>query len=248
MLKVRCLRGADRCLLLFEQRLVRVRFDLHQQVAFLHRFAVFDWKFDDFARYFRRDFYFCFGLNFSGRGDRLQNRFAHCRFCCDRNWLLAFASDDPTDDQQQYQANRTENDVTPPPQTPFLGLLRGNRRGGQGLMHKMLVGMGDGNYLTLDPGKANAFTASIVRCSTRHSGFNKPRAPAFQAPFLNLLDRPCSMLGNQGFRIGRSVFQRRQIGQIAHVPQGDANIAQKTASLDSFYRRVSEKHCKFGII
>lgn len=56
------------------------------------------------------------------------------------------------------------------------------------------------------------------------------------------------MLGDQGFRVGRNVFQRRQIGQIADVPQGHANIAQKTAALDSFYRRVSEKHCKFGII
>jgi len=56
------------------------------------------------------------------------------------------------------------------------------------------------------------------------------------APFLNLPDRPYSMLGNQRIRVGRSVFQRRQIGQIAHVPQGNADIAQKTATLDSFDR------------
>ena len=56
------------------------------------------------------------------------------------------------------------------------------------------------------------------------------------------------MFGNQGFRVGRSVFQCRQIGQIAHVPQSDAHIAQKAAALDSFYRRISEKGAKFGII
>ena len=135
LLKVRCLCGADRCLLLFEQRFVRVRFDLHQQVAFLHRFPVFDWKIDDFARHFRRDLHFYFGLNFPSRRNRLQDRLADRFLSRHRNWLLAFAVDDRHNDAQNQKTDRAvDNLALARPTTLFARLRRSFGRSG-GLVH-----------------------------------------------------------------------------------------------------------------
>ena len=63
--------------------------------------------------------------------------------------------------------------------------------------------------------------------------------------YSDLLDRPLGVLGDQGFGISRRFLQHRQIGLIAHIPQGYADISQKSAAFDSFDRRIAKEIAKF---
>src|SRR5450755_726622 len=60
-------------------------------------------------------------------------------------------------------------------------------------------------------------------------------------------NRPTGVLGNKRFRIDGCTFQRRQIVQIAYVPQRYANVSQKSAALDSLDRRIAKHYPKLRV-
>lgn len=43
-------------------------------------------------------------------------------------------------------------------------------------------------------------------------------------------------------------MERRQIGAIPHVAQGDTNISKKAPALDAFDRRAAEKRAKLLVV
>jgi hypothetical protein len=66
-------------------------------------------------------------------------------------------------------------------------------------------------------------------------------------PFSNALDCPRGMLPNQWLRIRRCFFQGREIFQITHVAQCDADIPQKPFSFDPFDGGTTKKQAKFFV-
>ena len=63
----------------------------------------------------------------------------------------------------------------------------------------------------------------------------------------NLVNRPRRVLCNQRFRIGCSAFERWNVRRTSYVPQGDAYVTKKSATLDSFNRRISEKRAELFV-
>src|SRR6266496_2077747 len=57
----------------------------------------------------------------------------------------------------------------------------------------------------------------------------------------NLLNCPCGVLCDQRLRIGCRALQRGNVRPIANITQGDADVAQEAATLNSFNRRLFEK-------
>jgi hypothetical protein len=53
-------------------------------------------------------------------------------------------------------------------------------------------------------------------------------------PFQNTLNGPSGVLCDKGLWIGCGAFERRNVGYIACITQGDTHIAQKPATLDPF--------------
>ncbi len=110
-LQIGRLRRADAGDLSFHERFVRIRLDLQEQVALFHWHPIRDRQFGDFPGHFRRDFYLRLRLDFSGGGDRLQDRLAHRLFGDDGDGLLAFPEDGGNDNPGNDQADDRENDV-----------------------------------------------------------------------------------------------------------------------------------------
>src|SRR4029077_2580745 len=63
----------------------------------------------------------------------------------------------------------------------------------------------------------------------------------------NLVNRPSRVLRDQWLWVGCGAFERRNVGRVACVAQGDTHIAQKPATLDSFNRRTFEKRAELCV-
>ena len=166
LLKISGLRCADRRLLLLEKRLVGVRFNFHQQVAFLDPHPILDRQFNDFASNFGRNLDFNLRLYFPRRRNRLHDGFANRRLCCDRNRLLPFAPDNRPNDPEHNQGDQSVNDLL---FTPGATLFHRQRRGGgcaYGLVHRRGGSRGEGVRISrlFDSCKRNP-VHTILRCA-----------------------------------------------------------------------------------
>ena len=63
----------------------------------------------------------------------------------------------------------------------------------------------------------------------------------------NLLNGPSRVLCDQRLRVSCHAFQRRKIGYIAGIAQGDAHIAKKAPTLNSLDRRIFEKLAELSV-
>ena len=111
LLKIRCFGGADRSLLLLQQGLVGIRFDLHQQITLVHVRAINHRELGNFARHFRRNFHFRLRLNFTCRRNQLHDRSLRRLFRCHRNRLRALTRDNRANDPKQNQRDSPDENV-----------------------------------------------------------------------------------------------------------------------------------------
>ena len=110
LLKIGRFRRTDRCLLLFDQRLIGIGFDLHQQITLFHGDPIVHRQLNNLARDFRRNLHFSLRLNFSRCRNYLDNSPSRRFVRCHRNGLFAFTVDDRADDpKQKHRADSDQN-------------------------------------------------------------------------------------------------------------------------------------------
>src|SRR5262249_43886800 len=193
LLKVRGFGSADRGFLLLQQRLVRIGFNLHQQIAFFDVYPVFNWQLNDFAGYLGGNFHLCFGLDFASGGNSLQYRSPHGLLGGHKNLLLAFTYRDQADEESQRRTGGAENNLAPAARSALFSRVAGEWGSGQGLMHGMLS-HADSNYLALDFRKMYPFIAIKHKMRSTACLDSRNFRQPLSSPLANLLDCPFRVL------------------------------------------------------